>query len=77
MGITPKVGRLVARAYTLPRAGPSTLLGTVSLGQLNARSGRNMKIAEDILVALGILLPYVMSPMAGISWWNSPSGPTM
>ena len=50
---------IVARAYTLPRAGPSTLLGTVSLGQLNARSGRNIKIAEDILVALGILLPYV------------------
>lgn len=49
---------LTARVYTLPRSGPSTLLGTISLGLLNARSGRNIKIAEDILFALGILLPY-------------------
>jgi len=49
---------ITARVYTLPRSGNSTLLGTVSLGLLNARSGRNIKIAEDILVALGLPLPY-------------------
>ena len=51
---------VMARAYTLPRSGPSTLLGTVDLGFINARSGRNIKIAEDILVSLGIVLPYVV-----------------
>ena len=39
-----------------PVYGPG--LGAVDLGLLNARSGRNIKIAEDILVAAGILLPY-------------------
>jgi len=51
-------GSITARAYTLPRSGPSTLLGTVDLGLLNARSARNIKIDEDILAALGIPLPY-------------------
>ena len=50
---------IVARAYTMPRSGPSILLGAVNLGLLNAKSGRNIKIAEDILVTLNILLPYV------------------
>ena len=48
-----------ARAYTLPRSGSSVLMGEVDLGLLNARSGRNIKIAEDILDALGHPLPYV------------------
>ncbi len=49
---------ITARVYTLPLTGPSTLLGTVSLGTLNARSGKNVKIAEEILFRLGIFLPY-------------------
>ena len=51
-------GSLTARAYTLPRSGPSTLLGTVELGLLHARSARNIKIDEDILAPLGLPLPY-------------------
>ena len=51
-------GSITARAYTLPRSGPSTLLGTVDLGLLNARSARNIKIDEDILAPLGLPLPY-------------------
>ena len=50
---------ITARLYTLPRSGPSQLIGTVDLGFLNGRSGRNIKIAEDILSASGIALPYV------------------
>ncbi len=49
---------ITARVYTMPLTGPSTLLGTVSLGTINARSGKNVKIAEEILFKLGILLPY-------------------
>ncbi len=51
-------GSLTARAYTLPRSGPSTLLGTVELELLSARSARNIKIDEDILAPLGLPLPY-------------------
>ena len=50
---------ITARVYTLPLNGPSTLLGTIGIGLLNARSGRNIKIAEAILVHLDIVLPYV------------------
>jgi len=52
-------GKITARAYTLPRSGASTLLGVVDLGLLEAKSARNTKIAEDILSALGIPLPYM------------------
>ena len=51
-------GNVMVRAVTLERAGPSTLLGTVNLGSLQAFSARNIKLAEDILTRLGILLPY-------------------
>jgi Leucine-rich repeat (LRR) protein len=51
-------GSISARAYTLPRSGPSILLGMVELGLLNARSARNIKIDEDILAPLGLPLPY-------------------
>jgi len=51
-------GSITARVYTLPRSGPSTLLGTVELGLVDARSSRNIKIAEDILFEVGIPLPY-------------------
>ena len=44
--------------FTLLRGGPSTLLGTVDLGLLEGKSARNIKIAEDVLFALGIPLPY-------------------
>jgi len=51
-------GSITARAYTLPRSGPSTFLGMVELGLLYARSARNIKIDEDILAPLGLPLPY-------------------
>jgi len=51
-------GSVTVRAYTLPNSGPSILLGTAELGLLDARSSLNIKIAEDVLSALGIPLPY-------------------
>jgi len=51
-------GSITVKAYTLPRSGPSTLLGSAALGLLDARSSRNIKIAEDVLSAMGIPLPY-------------------
>ncbi len=51
-------GSITVKAYTLPRSGPSTLLGSAALGLLDARSSRNIKIAEDVLSAFGIPLPY-------------------
>ncbi len=50
-------GNITAQAFTLPKSGPSTVLGTVDLGLLEARSGRNINIAEDILDESGIPLP--------------------
>ncbi len=52
-------GNITAQAFTLPKLGPSTVLGTVPRGLLEARSGRNINIAEDILEASGIPLPYI------------------
>jgi len=49
---------ITVRVFTLLRGGPSTLLGTVDLGLLEGKSARNIKIAEDLLFALGIPLPY-------------------
>jgi len=58
-------GSVTVRAYTLPSSGPSILLGipefglfTADLGLLDARSSLNINIAEDVLSALGIPLPY-------------------
>ncbi len=51
-------GSVTVRAYTLPSSGPSVLLGTAELGLLEGRSSLNIKIAEDVLSALGIPLPY-------------------
>jgi len=51
-------GSVTVRAYTLPSSGPSILLGTAEVGLLDARSSLNIKIAEDVLSALGIPLPY-------------------
>ena len=50
---------ITARVYTLPLTGPSTLLGVVSLGLIHSRSGKNIKIAEEILFKIGIFLPYL------------------
>ena len=52
-------GNISAQAFTLPKSGPSTILGTVDLGLLEARSGRNINIAEDILAEADIPLPYI------------------
>jgi len=57
---TDIAGNVTARVYTLGRGEASTLLGEVNLGDIEARSARNIKVAEDILAhpALGIPLPY-------------------
>ncbi len=53
-------GAITARVWTLPVAGSSAMmLGTVSLGNLGAGAGRNIKLAEDILAHIpGLTLPY-------------------
>ncbi len=51
-------GRMTARLFTLESEGASSLLGTVDLGMLRARSGHNIKLVEDILVPLGITGDY-------------------
>ena len=55
---TASAGQVTARVFTLGREGASALLGTADLGNLEATSARNIKVAEDILVPLGIALPY-------------------
>ena len=47
------------RVFTLERTGSSTLLGMVDLGSLEAFSGRNIKLAEDILLPLEVPLPHL------------------
>ena len=51
-------GNVTVRVITLPNTGNSVDLGTVDLGVLGASEARNIKLAEDILVPLGIPLPY-------------------
>ena len=51
-------GAVTVRVFTLPLAGVSTLLGELDLGILGAESAHNIKLAEDILFPLGIVLPY-------------------
>ena len=51
-------GRMTARLFTLESEGASSLLGTVDLGMLRARSGHNIKLVEDILAPLGITGDY-------------------
>jgi len=51
-------GNVMVRVFTLPHTGGSVLLGEANLGILDAESARNIKLAEDILAPLGILLPY-------------------
>jgi len=55
-------GDITVRVYTLPlRSGsPQELTGApFSLGALGSRSAVNLKLAEDILIPLGIITPYV------------------
>ena len=51
-------GRITARLFTLESEGASSLLGTADLGMLRSISGRNIKLAEDILEPLGITGDY-------------------
>ncbi len=54
-------GQVTVRVFTLPLTGglAQELTATpLNLGILGARSARNVKLAEDILAPLGILLPY-------------------
>ena len=51
-------GEVTVRVFTLPLTGDSSLLGTLDLESLQAESARNLKLAEDILIPLGITLPY-------------------
>jgi hypothetical protein len=51
-------GSVTVRVFTLPQTGDSLLLGTADLGMLQASSARNIKLAEDVLAPLGILLLY-------------------
>ncbi len=52
-------GNVTVRVFTLPHIGDSFLLGEVDLGILEGSSARNIKLAEDILMPLGIPLPYI------------------
>ena len=54
-------GDITVRVFTLPIKGstPRELTATpFNLGTLGAESGRNIRLAEDILAVLGIPLPY-------------------
>ncbi len=51
-------GDIVVRVYTLPLTGSSTLMATVNLGSLPGLSGRNIRVAEDVLTPGLITLPY-------------------
>jgi hypothetical protein len=54
-------GDITVRVFTLPIKGstPKELTATpFNLGTLGAESGRNIRLAEDILAVMGIRLPY-------------------
>ena len=56
-----KAGNVAVRVFTLPLTGglAQELTPTaLDLGTLGAKSGRNIRLAEDILTPLGVLLPY-------------------
>ena len=54
-------GDIAVRVFTLPLSGASVQLGgaTLDLGSLAGLSGRNIRLAEDILTPLSIALPYL------------------
>jgi hypothetical protein len=53
----PVSGDITVRAFTLPTSGDSTLVGTANLGSLMSWSGRNIRVAEDVLMHMTDL-PY-------------------
>ena len=53
----PVSGDITVRAFTLPTSGNSTLVGTAELGSLMSWSGRNIRVAEDVLMQM-TELPY-------------------
>ncbi len=53
----PVSGDITVRAFTLPTSGDSTLVGTADLGSLTSWSGRNIRVAEDVLMQITDL-PY-------------------
>ncbi len=56
-----KTGRVTVRVFTLPLTGGLARELTTTpldLGSLGAKSGRNIRLAEDILTPLGITTPY-------------------
>jgi hypothetical protein len=56
-----KAGNVTVRVFTLPLIGglaQELTTTALDLGTLGAQSGRNIKLAEDILTPLGVLLPY-------------------
>ena len=53
----PVSGDITVRAFTLPTSGDSTLVGTANLGSLMSWSGRNIRVAEDVLMHM-TELPY-------------------
>ena len=58
---SPSPGEVTVRVFTLPPSGGLAQELTTtpfSLGTLEARSALNLKLAEDILTPLGIILPY-------------------
>jgi hypothetical protein len=58
---SPSAGAVTVRVFTLPLADGLAQELTVepfSLGNLGARSARNIKLVEDILIPLGIPTPY-------------------
>ena len=54
-------GYLLARLFTIESTGSSRLLGTVALADLDATSARIIKLDGEILVPLGIQLPYTVN----------------
>ena len=51
------LGDITVRAFTLPLGGASTVVGTVNLGSLPSWSGRNIRVAEDVLMPM-MAVPY-------------------
>jgi hypothetical protein len=54
-------GNIIARVFALPIAsstGTGTPIAAVAVGSVGGLSGRNIRVAEDILAPAGITLPY-------------------
>ena len=48
----PVSGDITVRVFTLPTSGNSTLVGIANLGTLMSWSGRNIRLAEDVLMPI-------------------------